>query len=62
MQLNLQPVAEFNARLAAKLLPDWRVKGTKVAKSWLFPLGLRRFEKFMFIPARGERDGRSLRH
>jgi len=50
MQLNLQPVARFNARLLQKLLPNWTVKRTKgLAKSWLFPLGLRRFERLMFF-------------
>ncbi len=62
MHLNFQAVAKFGAPLAAKLLLNQWVKRTRgVTKSWLFPLGLRRFELFVFIPALGERDGRFLR-
>ena len=60
MRLNLQSVAKFKARLAAKLLTVERIEG--VSKSPGFShSGCHVPEGFMFIPALGEHDDRFLR-
>lgn len=63
MRLNLQPVAKFDARLAAQLLTGWRVERIEaVSKSSGFShLVCDVLEGFMFIPALGEQDDRFLR-